>query len=47
VAARASGYSFNEFPGGYDEFKSEFLSFFRDHRRFTYTPIILARGRKP
>lgn len=47
VAARASGYPFNEFSGGYDEFKSEFLSFFRDHRRFTYTPIILARGRKP
>jgi len=47
VAARASGYPFNEFPDGYEEFKSEFLSFFRDHRRFTYTPIILARGRKP
>lgn len=46
VAARASGYPFNEFAGGYDEFKREFLSFFRDQRRFTYTPIILARGLK-
>jgi ubiquinone/menaquinone biosynthesis C-methylase UbiE len=47
VAAKNSGYSFDEFPGGYEEFKSEFLNFFRDKRRFTYTPIILARGRKP
>jgi len=47
VAAKASGYPFKEFAGGYEEFKSEFLSSFRDHRRFTYTPIILARGRKP
>ncbi len=46
VAAKASGYPFKEFAGGYEEFKSEFLSSFRDHRRFTYTPIILARGRK-
>lgn len=47
VAARASSYPFNEFSGGFDEFKNEFLNFFRDRRRFTYTPIILVRGRKP
>ena len=45
-AAKKSGYPFNEFPGGFEEFKSEFIKFFRDPRRFTYTPIILARGRK-
>jgi len=33
--------------GSYEEFKSEFIKFFRDPRRFTYTPIVLARGRKP
>jgi len=47
VAAQKSGYSFSDFSGGFEEFKNEFISFFRDPRRFTYTPIILARGRKP
>jgi ubiquinone/menaquinone biosynthesis C-methylase UbiE len=46
VAAKKSGYLFTEFSGGFEEFKSEFINFFRDPRRFTYTPIILARGRK-
>jgi len=46
VAAKKSGYAFSEFPGGYEEFKKEFLDSFRDKRRFTYTPLILARGRK-
>lgn len=47
VAARNSGFDFNEYHGGYDEFVSEFRSFFADPRRFTYTPMILCRGRKP
>ncbi len=47
IAAQKSGYSFDEFSGGYKEFKNEFISFFRNPRRFTYTPIILARGIKP
>ena len=46
VAARQSGYTFDEYPEGYEEFKGEFLSSFRNNRRFTYTPIILAHGRK-
>lgn len=47
VAAKNSGYLFEEFPGGFEEFKSEFVKFFRDPRRFTYTPIVLVRGCKP
>lgn len=47
VAAKNSGYSFDEFPGGFKEFKREFIKFFRNPRRFTYTPIVLARGCKP
>lgn len=47
VAARTSGYSFAEYPEGYEEFFEEFKRFFADPRRFTYTPIISCRGRKP
>jgi len=47
VAARKSGYRFEEYRGGYEEFFEEFKGFFADPRRFTYTPVILCRGRKP
>ena len=47
MAAQKSGYKFTEFSGGFDEFKSQFIIFFRDKRRLTYTPIILVRGCKP
>lgn len=47
VAARRSGYGFDEYEGGYDEFVGEFRAFFADPRRFTYTPMISCRGRKP
>jgi ubiquinone/menaquinone biosynthesis C-methylase UbiE len=46
VAAQKSGYPFKEFAGGFQEFKNEFIDFFKNPRRFTYTPIILARGQK-
>lgn len=39
--------SFEEYPGGYEEFRAEAEAFFSDPRRFTYTPMILCRGRKP
>jgi SAM-dependent methyltransferase len=44
VAARRSGFAFPEYPGGYDEFRHEFQTFFADPRRFTYTPLIMCRG---
>lgn len=47
VAAKKSGYQFDEYAGGYDEFVEEFKNFFADPQRFTYTPIILCRGVKP
>lgn len=47
VAARQSGYPFAEYNGGYEEFGEEFRLFFTDPRRFTYTPVICCRGRKP
>jgi len=46
VAARQH-YSFDEYEGGFDEFFEEFRAFFTSPRRFTYTPIISCRGRKP
>jgi ubiquinone/menaquinone biosynthesis C-methylase UbiE len=42
-----SGYLFDQYEGGYDEFFDEFKRAFEDPRRFTYTPIILCRGKKP
>ena len=47
VAAKKSGYQFEEYTGGYEEFFEEFRQFFSDPRRFTYTPVISCRGRKP
>jgi SAM-dependent methyltransferase len=47
VAARNSGYPFDEYEGGFDGFAAEFRTFFTDPRRFTYTPMISCRGRKP
>lgn len=47
IAARNSGYDFNEFTDGFDGFLAEFRSFFRDQRRFTYSPLICCRGRRP
>jgi len=46
IAAKNSGYSFDEFADGFDEFRKECKSFFEDPRSFTYTPIICCRGIK-
>ena len=46
-AARKSGFTFDEYAGGYDEFAADFLSFFADPRRFTYSPVIVCCGVKP
>lgn len=35
------------YPGGYDQFKSDFMKFLLDPRRFTYTPLLLCKGVKP
>ncbi|PKN23877.1 MAG: methyltransferase type 11 [Deltaproteobacteria bacterium HGW-Deltaproteobacteria-21] len=47
IAGRQSGYEFKEFHNGFEGFYAEFKAFFCDPRRFTYTPVILCRGKKP
>jgi ubiquinone/menaquinone biosynthesis C-methylase UbiE len=47
VAFRRSGSQLVDYPGGYDEFYDEFITFFSDPRRLTYTPLIACSGRKP
>jgi ubiquinone/menaquinone biosynthesis C-methylase UbiE len=46
IAGKNSGYKFEEYERGYEEFLEEFKNFFSDPRRFTYTPIISCRGIK-
>ncbi|MBA4396110.1 MAG: methyltransferase type 11 [Syntrophus sp. (in: bacteria)] len=36
---------FNDYPGGHEAFIADFRKFFLDPRRFTYTPLILCKGR--
>jgi SAM-dependent methyltransferase len=38
---------FDHYPGGQAKFLSDFVRFFSDSRRFTYTPLILCKGKKP
>ncbi len=44
VIAEKSGYGFPEFPDGPKGFYRTFIKFFKDPRRFTYTPMICCRG---
>lgn len=46
VGAQRAGCQFDLYPGGFDEFAQECRSFLNDPRRFTYTPLIICRGRK-
>jgi len=47
VAVKNSGCTFSEYDGKPEAFFEEFLHFFEDRRRFTYTPVLCCRGRKP
>ncbi|MBU4318381.1 MAG: class I SAM-dependent methyltransferase [Proteobacteria bacterium] len=47
VAVKQLGFHFSAYPGGYEEFYEEFMGFFHDPRRLTYTPLFLCRGQKP
>jgi len=38
---------FETYPGGYKRFLLDFKEFFQSPRRFTYSPLILCKGRKP
>ena len=47
IVTRKAGFAFDEYTGGREEFMEEFTRFFFDPRRFSYTPVICARGCKP
>lgn len=47
VSVQRIGDLFENYPGGYEAFTSDFKEFFLNPRRFTYTPLILCKGRKP
>jgi len=47
IAPQKINYKFDEYQEGYDEFIEETKKSFRNPRRFTYTPIIICRGKKP
>lgn len=38
---------FESYPGGNEKFLNDFKTFFNDPRRFTYTPLIICKGRNP
>ncbi len=46
IAAKNSGYRFEGYEDGYEGFLKEFVDYFSDLRRFTYTPLISCRGLK-
>ena len=47
MAAKNSKCRFEDYADGYEGFFKEFMEFFTDRRRFTYTPLICCRGFKP
>ena len=47
IAAKKSGYPFDEYRNGFEGFLEESRHFLADPRRFIYTPLICCRGRKP
>jgi len=47
IAPKKINFDFSEYKNGYDEFVIETEKWFEDPRRFTYTPIILCKGKKP
>lgn len=38
---------FKEYPRGSEGFMQDFEAFFKDPRRFTYTPLIMCKGKRP
>ena len=46
-ASKKVQFPFTDYEGKYEVFFSEFMQFFSDPGRFSYTPIISVRGQKP
>jgi SAM-dependent methyltransferase len=47
VASQKLGFEFTEYGGRFEEFIKEFKNSFTDPGRFTYSPLIRCRGRRP
>ena len=47
MSGKKVGSLIESYPGGYKQFKIDFLKFLDDPRRFTYTPLLLCKGEKP
>lgn len=47
VVSKKASHVFEHYPGGHQKFLADFVAFFNDPRRFTYTPLILCKGMKP
>ena len=47
IASMKTKELFKNYPGGHKAFFTDFTTFFLDPRRFTYTPLILCKGKKP
>ena len=37
----------DDYPGGYEDFRRELVTFLEYPRRFIYTPLIMCKGKKP
>jgi SAM-dependent methyltransferase len=47
MATQKASSAFDPYPGGHKKFFADFVEFFNDPRRFTYSPLILCKGVKP
>jgi SAM-dependent methyltransferase len=47
MASRKAMELFLDYPGGRNAFFEDFMNFFNNPKRFTYTPLILCKGLKP
>ncbi|MFC1856773.1 class I SAM-dependent methyltransferase [Thermodesulfobacteriota bacterium] len=47
VASEKAPDVFDNYPGGKDAFFDDFGKYFRDPRRFVYSPLIIGKGKRP
>lgn len=47
LAARRSGWTFEDYEDGFAGFEKEFVDYFNRPGRFAYTPIVIVRGARP
>jgi ubiquinone/menaquinone biosynthesis C-methylase UbiE len=47
IGVKKMNFDFRHYSSGHEGFVEEFMTFFNDPGRFTYTPLIAVHGRKP